>query len=378
MQSTSFTPSRAFVSPAKLIPTIANRPISGQLTFYDPDQDRVMWRVHIGQGQWHFATNVHGQRERLTYLVPRLFPNLGLDHLINDKVKFESDYDYLCQIWHRGELSLQQLRQLLLALTQDALIQLLVMPRAELYVEKTIGLDPILISATYPQLVKNLQPLIDQWAKVRPVIASPLQRPHVVDHKFLRQYVQFNVTSHPQLNSLEELLQHEFCIYELAQYLRLSLLGLATHLQGLITLGALELASYSHHSQLSAQPLVACIDDSTTLQRHVRLVLESAGYRVLELINPANALTELFALKPDLILMDILMPEVDGYELCSIIRRSSLLKTVPIVMLTSREGVIDRVRARLAGANEYLTKPFEPERLVALVRQLIQAPTPKP
>ncbi|MEO0852284.1 MAG: response regulator, partial [Cyanobacteria bacterium J06648_11] len=118
------------------------------------------------------------------------------------------------------------------------------------------------------------------------------------------------------------------------------------------------------------QPLVACIDDSHTVQRTVKLTLEAAGYRVLGLTEPARALTTLVRQQPDLVLMDITMPEVDGYELCRMLRQSDALSEIPIVMLTGRDGLFDRLRARVVGATDYMTKPFNAEQLLGAIEQL--------
>jgi len=83
--------------------------------------------------------------------------------------------------------------------------------------------------------------------------------------------------------------------------------------------------------------------------------------------NPTEALSDLFKSKPDLILLDIAMPRLDGYELCAMIRKSTAFGTTPIVMLTGKDGYIDRVRARIAGATEYLTKPFGEQELLDIV-----------
>ena len=120
-------------------------------------------------------------------------------------------------------------------------------------------------------------------------------------------------------------------------------------------------------------PLVACIDDSQTIQRQVKMTLESVGYLVMNILDPASSLLKLAKQKPDLILMDINMPKIDGYELCQRLRRSRKLKTVPVVMLTGREGLVDRVRAKFVGADEYLTKPFRPNLLIDVVDNLLES-----
>lgn len=90
-------------------------------------------------------------------------------------------------------------------------------------------------------------------------------------------------------------------------------------------------------------------------------------------MEPARALTMLVRDKPNLVLMDISMPEIDGYELCRMLRLSSALKEVPIVMLTGRDGLVDRIRARMVGATNYVTKPFQPQQLLNVVNELVNS-----
>jgi twitching motility two-component system response regulator PilG len=112
---------------------------------------------------------------------------------------------------------------------------------------------------------------------------------------------------------------------------------------------------------------VACIDDSATVQRSVKLILESVGYRVNSITQTLTALSSLGREVPDLILLDINMPDMDGYSLCRLLRQCSALKEVPIIMLTGRDAILDKVRAKLLGASEYLTKPFEPQVLIDMI-----------
>ncbi len=123
------------------------------------------------------------------------------------------------------------------------------------------------------------------------------------------------------------------------------------------------------------KPVIACIDDSKAVQRQVKMTLELEGYEVVAITEPARALTALVRRRPEVILMDINMPDIDGYELCRMLRQSRQLKDVPIVMLTGRDGLIDRLRAQLVGANSYLTKPFAPEQLMQAVQKARHSPT---
>jgi len=115
----------------------------------------------------------------------------------------------------------------------------------------------------------------------------------------------------------------------------------------------------------------------------VRAMLEGicsgAGYRFVGLGDPLRALGELVRLKPDLLFLDLVMPHVGGHELCSQLRRSALFKDLPIVILTSNDGIVNRLRSKLSGATEFLSKPIESaQQVLSVVEQHLrcQAETP--
>lgn len=128
----------------------------------------------------------------------------------------------------------------------------------------------------------------------------------------------------------------------------------------------------------SAAPLIACIDDSKTVQRQVSLTLKAAGYQVLTITDPTQAIPQLLATPPALILLDILMPQVDGYELCRQIHRTPDLSEIPIVMLTAADQPFYRIRARGVGVQDFLSKPIAPNVLLSHLGKLIPPPQFRP
>jgi twitching motility two-component system response regulator PilG len=117
---------------------------------------------------------------------------------------------------------------------------------------------------------------------------------------------------------------------------------------------------------------IVCIDDSESMLSIISSYLGSEDFQVTLIQDSMRALMKITSIRPDLILLDIGMPNVDGYQLCSLIRKSSILKDIPIVMVTGNKGLIDRARARLAGATDYITKPFlQGDLLKMVMRHLI-------
>ncbi len=118
-------------------------------------------------------------------------------------------------------------------------------------------------------------------------------------------------------------------------------------------------------------PLVACIDDSPLVAKMLESVVTAQGCRFISTKDPLQTIPLLLKNKPDIIFLDLMMPVVNGYEVCSQIRRVSSLKDVPVVILTSNDGVVDRVRAKMVGSTEFLSKPVDPDKVTATLQRLL-------
>jgi DNA-binding response OmpR family regulator len=117
-------------------------------------------------------------------------------------------------------------------------------------------------------------------------------------------------------------------------------------------------------------PTVLAIDDSVVIHQLVKRTLEP-DYRVLVMNNAVEALSMIYQEPIAILLLDVLMPDVDGLEFCRTVRSLPQFRTLPVVMITSKDRPFDRVQGRLAGATEYLTKPFEPEQLREVVKKAL-------
>ena len=115
---------------------------------------------------------------------------------------------------------------------------------------------------------------------------------------------------------------------------------------------------------------VLVIDDSNTIRRSAEIFLKQGGHEVLLSEDGFDALSKVNDFQPDLIFCDILMPRLDGYQTCAIIKRNAKFSSVPIVMLSSKDGVFDKARGRMAGSQDYLTKPFTKDQLLQTVQAL--------
>lgn len=120
------------------------------------------------------------------------------------------------------------------------------------------------------------------------------------------------------------------------------------------------------------QTLVVVIDDSPTICKILETCLRRAGHQAVSYPDPVQALQALFRgeiARPDVLFVDLVLPHMDGYEVIKLLRARAEFKAVPIIAISGRDSVVDRLKARLAGANDYVTKPFKTERILALVQK---------
>ena len=118
---------------------------------------------------------------------------------------------------------------------------------------------------------------------------------------------------------------------------------------------------------------VLVIDDSNTIRRSAEIFLKQGGYEVFLAEDGFDALSKVNDHSPALIFCDILMPRLDGYQTCAIIKRNARFADVPVIMLSSKDGLFDKARGRMVGSQDYLTKPFTKDQLLDVVRQYIGA-----
>ncbi|HMU86058.1 MAG TPA: twitching motility response regulator PilG [Agitococcus sp.] len=118
---------------------------------------------------------------------------------------------------------------------------------------------------------------------------------------------------------------------------------------------------------------VMVIDDSKTIRRTAETLLQKAGCTVITAIDGFDALAKIADSNPDIIFVDIMMPRLDGYQTCALIKNNSAFKSTPVIMLSSKDGLFDKAKGRIVGSDEYLTKPFSKEELFTAIRQYVKS-----
>lgn len=117
---------------------------------------------------------------------------------------------------------------------------------------------------------------------------------------------------------------------------------------------------------------VMVIDDSKTIRRTAETLLKKEGCNVVTASDGFEALAKIADEKPDIIFVDIMMPRLDGYQTCALIKNNQVFRETPVIMLSSKDGLFDRARGRIVGSDQYLTKPFTKDELLGAIREHVQ------
>ena len=117
---------------------------------------------------------------------------------------------------------------------------------------------------------------------------------------------------------------------------------------------------------------VMVIDDSRTIRKSAETLLKNEGFEVITANDGFEALAKITDYQPNIIFVDIMMPRLDGYQTCALIKNNKLYKTTPVIMLSSKDGLFDKARGRIVGSDEYLTKPFTRDELLGAIRRHVE------
>lgn len=116
---------------------------------------------------------------------------------------------------------------------------------------------------------------------------------------------------------------------------------------------------------------VMIVDDSNTVRKSAELFLRPFGCEVVLAEDGFEAMSKIVENRPDIIFVDITMPRLDGYQSCMLIKKNPLYQSIPVIMLSSKDGLFDKARGRMVGADDYLAKPFTAEGLLSIIRKLV-------
>lgn len=349
------------------------------------------WFVFFLNGQIVYAGETEGNLSRLRDYLRRYKVEGSLDGVALPSIAaFNApEYGYLWALLENRVLTTAQGRSIIQSMVHETLFDLLSLHQGSFIFEIGTPLSPQLMTMEIAPLVAKIMKQVQEWKQLHPQLHSPDQCPVIASPASLKEALPETTFA-----TLDRYADGKTSLRQFARYLNRDISTVARAIHPYVQRGWLHLA-YPHPEmtgvvgararvrdlglwQTTKTPRIVCIEDSAAVRETVEYILNQHGYEATAIDNPLKALGLVFQLKPDLILCDIAMPELDGYQICAMLRKSTAFRQTPIVMLTGKDGFIDRVKARMVGATDYLTKPFGESELLMLLEKYIGLGQPDP
>jgi two-component system, chemotaxis family, response regulator PixG len=387
------------LAPVKILEKLAQSNVNG---FLMATHAEVNWFIYFVDGKIFYANHSVEPFERLELHLRRISKIHSLEisqQLYLDlrshfsEAKLESfypscDYQAICSLVDKNRLSEQHSIELVRAITKEALRTFLLLTDTHSRFIAKDKAEKVMWSSNFLLQVKDCQQENEAWRVLGPDITSSYQRPHLINGG-----ASLTTEVRDRLNKI--LVGFDF--HQLSLVINQDSLEIAKSLHKLINSGVVglwepreplnrlpktyNLSVAEAAGSLKANPPVTtaesnssskvykivCIDDSPTVLREMNRFLDGDVFQIFPIIDSATALMKIMRINPDVILMDVGMPNIDGYKLCSLLRRNSMFKKVPIIMVTGNTGLIDRAKAKMSGANDYMTKPFTQAGLIEII-----------
>jgi chemotaxis family two-component system response regulator PixG len=414
--------------PLDTLQRFCDRKVTGLLQFFG---NQVIWIVRIEAGKITFVTNSVERFDRLLCqmrLMSHQVPRLTKEFRAQVCIKFEdatepvsgladygdidpslrtSDYTAVCWLVSQQYLTFVQGAQLLEAVSREAIEPLFWMEQAAYRFSPGLGNEPTIYATELVPLAMFCQQRLRLWQLLAPQIWSPYQRPYF----FGQTEKQKQILPELQLHQRFRTILKGFSFRHLAVLLNKDELKIAGSLMPYICeevvvlrdpqppfdvlpkVPALLPESFARltnqvitkqvdlmaqgedptllQTEVQVPPQstysIACVDDSPTVLNEISRFLGEENFQIVAIRDPLKALMQILKARPDLILLDVTMPKINGYELCRLIRKNSHFKNTPIIMVTGNTGIIDRAKAKLSGATDFMAKPFSQEGLLKMV-----------
>ncbi len=361
------------------IVTINQKQATGELII---GHKAAQWRLCFFLGQLLYAIEENHRVRRWQRGLKRYCPNWSPDtsQLVSSEL-------WECQLLHHGmtqnQLSAAQMKAVLRETAQEVLLSMIWQKnltwhwRTCKYQESGIPFYLTLCPLEIKQLLQQSQHLYEQWQEMGVSYLHPELVPVVKQSPS-----ELTQCSGDTFLNITALFNGRYTLWDIALKMKQPItrvVRLVHHFsqQGVVELKTIpDLPPPAVPKPTAAQPgkklpAIACVDDSPLVGKYLEEILVPAGYRMLYVQDPIQGVGTLSDYKPDLIFLDLVMPKTDGYNVCSFLRKSEAFRKTPVIMLTSCNGLINRARAKLVGANDFLTKPFTNEQILQMIEKYL-------
>jgi twitching motility two-component system response regulator PilG len=336
----------------------------------------LTWCVFFAGGKIVYAGPRDSGQQRLSQLLQRHGIEDLSQHLENSAHLASHPWEYgaILTLLESQVLSPDQSRSLLRQMVQETLFELIGLGQGRFFFDFDSAMgNASLACFEIGPLLQTLGKQLQEWKGFYPHIQSPDQCPTIVHPEELGQALPVAT-----VNTLLKCADGQTSLRDLSYRFDRNLVMIARAIYPCVQRGWIQMdgSGDSRPLRLESPEIcspwrIVCLDDALVVRQALRLVLEQYHCQVTDIAHPVEALTMIFQSQPDLIFCDIMMPEIDGYEVCAMLRQSARFHRTPIIMLTGSDGFIDRVRAKMVGATDYLAKPFQEEELVMLLERYL-------
>lgn len=377
---------REFTAPKqiKLFTSLQKAHLSGRLTFSDPVKGDE-WHFYLYQGDLVYATgSIHPIRRWQRNLILNL-PQISfqLSHLQEELTQQRADlrdniweYEQLSRWVEEQVITPQQAKKAIAFVISEIIFDLTQARQVICRLNQDNVLAATLELIEPESVITQIEQVWSLWQEAQVVDRLPNMAPVILQPQQLQ-----SKTSISAYQSLCKLLNGNRTLRDLSVQLRTSPLQVICSLLPYIQSGIFGLVDipdlleiinpqskdYEHQDR----PLIACVDDSPMVSHLVEQIVSMAGYRFLAVNDPQDAAQVLMSCQPDLIFLDVVMPKVNGYDLCAQLRRYPEFAQTPIIFLTSSSGVVDRLRAKMVGSSDFVRKTVNADELVQKIEEYL-------
>jgi chemotaxis family two-component system response regulator PixG len=379
---------------AEFFETLKQNRFSGQLILTNPKGEK--WYFYFYLSRIIYATGgihpVRRWRRNLFTHVPQIASQLStvqvdLANIAPEKLRVCWEYELLCLWVEQQKVTREQAAKMIRASLVEILFDITQGTAVACELKPEILLTPRLVLIDAEQVIPESQQLWQAWQEAKISDRSPNLAPVIRHPEQLQQK-----TSPQVYQTLSQLLDGQQTLRDLSIRMKRYVLPVISSLLPYIGMGVVELVNVPDYaspiapqapstgtpSQGSAEkvPLIACVDDSPLMCQTMEKILMAASYQFVGINDPLRAIAILLARKPDLIFLDLVMPNANGYEICSQLRRMTFFKDTPIVILTGNDGIVDRVRAKMVGSTDFISKPVDPDLVIETIRKYLRQESP--
>lgn len=359
---------------------------SGELLLTGPRQTKWVFYLYLGRLVYATGGNhpVRRWRRNLVAYLPNLPNNMTaiqgeVDNLALDNGTNCWEYELLCVWVQQQKISLEQAAKMIRQNIVEVLFDITqaMQVTCELKQNKNLPFSTRLVLIDAEQVIIEAQKGWQAWQSAKIADRSPDMAPIITQPQELEQQ------TNPQIyQTLSQLLDGQQTLRDLSVRMKKDVVTVTRSLLPYVQRGLVRLIEISDIEQpklpthgvddqaLSNQKVtIACVDDSPLICQTMEKIITNAGYNFVGINDPLRAIAILLAKKPDLIFLDLIMPNANGYEICSQLRKLTFFKQTPIVILTGNDGLVDRVRAKMVGSSDFISKPVDTPLVLETIRK---------